>query len=70
MITVFYTKILIYASLLPTVILGGAHNEECLCVEQISTLQEIMKITTLVHNAQNAEPGLSVQHSSSFLTVT
>ncbi len=54
----------------PQSFLGGAHNEECLWVEQISTLQEIMKIMTLVNNAQNAEPGLSVQHSRSFLTVT
>lgn len=65
----FYTKISIYASLLPTVILGGAHNEECSWAEQRSTLQEIMKIKMLVNNPHNAEPGLSVQHSSSYLTV-
>lgn len=35
-ITVFYCRMLMYASFLPTVILGGAHNEEFSRVEQIN----------------------------------
>lgn len=52
----------------PQSFLGYARNEECSRAEQISTLQEIMKIMTVVNIAYNPEPGLSAEHSSSYLT--
>lgn len=70
-ITVLYCRMLMYASFLPTVILGGAHNEEFSRVEQINIARDYEDHEASKYCSQSGTSAfsLSVLNSSFYLTV-